>query len=265
MKHQITSELWEKNKRVIVKLYRDEEWPLKQVIKRISSNDFNPSETQLRSRLKKWRITKPSRQIWKRPHARQQEAVKIDSNCDVSPPRGRSPFASLTTQQSIIQQLCTVDFTTKKSEWYTTDELYTRQEDLPNTVPLGGDTPSNAWAPMADQRRSISPSNKRCDISTDSPSVLVTTSSYDMRCATSTGGRCLDPHNVAYIHPWPPYTVATDSSMQTFMPAIAPIHWSIPEGCSGVPENVTQHPPLSFFHSKDSGTPLYLEMYELQR
>jgi hypothetical protein len=67
MKTSIPSEVWEKKKSLIAKLYKDEEWPLKQVIKQIRTEDFNPSETQLRSRLKKWRVTKPSRQTRKKP------------------------------------------------------------------------------------------------------------------------------------------------------------------------------------------------------
>ncbi|RJE19715.1 hypothetical protein PHISCL_07950 [Aspergillus sclerotialis] len=65
MKHTIPSDIWEGKKALITKLYKDEEWPLKQVIKQIRSADFNPSETQLRSRLKKWRVTKSSRQTRK--------------------------------------------------------------------------------------------------------------------------------------------------------------------------------------------------------
>ncbi|KAJ5632189.1 hypothetical protein N7490_008528 [Penicillium lividum] len=75
MKTSISSDVWEKKKAVIAKLYMEEEWPLKQVIKQIRSDDFNPSETQLRSRLKKWRVTKPSRQTRKKP-------VTDDDNSD---------------------------------------------------------------------------------------------------------------------------------------------------------------------------------------
>ncbi|KAJ5605096.1 hypothetical protein N7510_010250 [Penicillium lagena] len=69
MKTSISSNVWETKKALISRLYMEEEWPLKQVIKQIRSDDFNPSETQLRSRLKKWRVTKPSRQTHKKPQA----------------------------------------------------------------------------------------------------------------------------------------------------------------------------------------------------
>ncbi|QSS56451.1 hypothetical protein I7I53_04665 [Histoplasma capsulatum var. duboisii H88] len=62
MKNSIPSEVWEDKRAEIAALYKEEEWPLKQVIKKIRSDDFNPTETQLRSRLKKWGVTKPSRQ-----------------------------------------------------------------------------------------------------------------------------------------------------------------------------------------------------------
>ncbi|KAL2793031.1 hypothetical protein BJX66DRAFT_306745 [Aspergillus keveii] len=61
MKSAISPDIWENKRMLITKLYKDEEWPLKQVIKLVQTNDFHPSESQLRSRLKKWHITKPSR------------------------------------------------------------------------------------------------------------------------------------------------------------------------------------------------------------
>lgn len=42
MKNSIPSDVWEKKRALIAKLYKDEEWPLKQVIKQIRSEDFNP-------------------------------------------------------------------------------------------------------------------------------------------------------------------------------------------------------------------------------
>ncbi|KAJ5999603.1 hypothetical protein N7481_000012 [Penicillium waksmanii] len=70
MKSTISSDAWERKKELIAKLYVKEEWPLKQVIKQICSDGFNPSETQLRSRLKKWRITKSSHQSGKKVRGR---------------------------------------------------------------------------------------------------------------------------------------------------------------------------------------------------
>ncbi|KAL6231437.1 hypothetical protein BDW75DRAFT_233624 [Aspergillus navahoensis] len=61
MKSAISPDIWETKRMLITRLYKDEEWPLKQVIKLVQSRDFHPSESQLRSRLKKWHITKPSR------------------------------------------------------------------------------------------------------------------------------------------------------------------------------------------------------------
>jgi hypothetical protein len=42
MKTSIPSDVWEKKKALIAKLYKEEEWPLKQVIKKIRSDNFNP-------------------------------------------------------------------------------------------------------------------------------------------------------------------------------------------------------------------------------
>ncbi|KAL2840029.1 hypothetical protein BJX68DRAFT_190776 [Aspergillus pseudodeflectus] len=60
MRSAISPDIWETKRMLITKLYKDE-WPLKQVIKLVQTTDFHPSESQLRSRLKKWHITKPSR------------------------------------------------------------------------------------------------------------------------------------------------------------------------------------------------------------
>jgi hypothetical protein len=38
----ISSDVWEEKKALIAALYKDEEWPLKQVIKKIRSENFNP-------------------------------------------------------------------------------------------------------------------------------------------------------------------------------------------------------------------------------
>ncbi|OJJ48076.1 hypothetical protein ASPZODRAFT_129994 [Penicilliopsis zonata CBS 506.65] len=91
----IPADVWEKKRALIARLYKDEEWPLKQVIKQIRSADFNPSETQLRSRLKKWRVTKPSRQTRKKPAT---EAVPAgdESDAAASPPRDSPPVSPLT-------------------------------------------------------------------------------------------------------------------------------------------------------------------------
>ncbi|EFE43373.1 hypothetical protein TRV_01853 [Trichophyton verrucosum HKI 0517] len=70
MKTTIPSDVWETKRSQISNLYTEEEWPLKQVMKKIRTEDFNPTETQLRSRLKKWGVTKPSRQRRKRPASR---------------------------------------------------------------------------------------------------------------------------------------------------------------------------------------------------
>ncbi|KAL2786378.1 hypothetical protein BJX66DRAFT_312884 [Aspergillus keveii] len=70
----ISEGVWEEKRKPIQVLYQDEGWPLKQVIRQIRSDNFNPSETQLRSKLKKWGVTKPfrrkSKSIIKSPPSR---------------------------------------------------------------------------------------------------------------------------------------------------------------------------------------------------
>jgi hypothetical protein len=42
MKSAISPDIWENKRILITKLYKDEEWPLKQVIKLVQTNDFHP-------------------------------------------------------------------------------------------------------------------------------------------------------------------------------------------------------------------------------
>ncbi|KAB8213377.1 hypothetical protein BDV33DRAFT_184887, partial [Aspergillus novoparasiticus] len=58
MKHQMSSDAWETNKPLIIELYKHEGWPVKHMLKRIRTSNFNPSDSQVRSRLKRWGITK---------------------------------------------------------------------------------------------------------------------------------------------------------------------------------------------------------------
>lgn len=78
MKNSISANVWENKRSEISNLYKDEEWPLKQVIKKIRTPDFNPTETQLRSRLKKWGVTKPSRQKRRKPNTVREEPEKVE-------------------------------------------------------------------------------------------------------------------------------------------------------------------------------------------
>ncbi|KAI1970530.1 hypothetical protein LOZ12_004098 [Ophidiomyces ophidiicola] len=69
MKTTIPSDVWESKKDEITNWYKVEEWPLKQVIKKVRCDSFDPTETQLRSRLKKWGVTKPNRQRRQKPES----------------------------------------------------------------------------------------------------------------------------------------------------------------------------------------------------
>jgi hypothetical protein len=42
MKSAISPDIWETKRMLITKLYKDEEWPLKQVIKLVQTRDFHP-------------------------------------------------------------------------------------------------------------------------------------------------------------------------------------------------------------------------------
>ncbi|KAJ5782169.1 hypothetical protein N7457_003943 [Penicillium paradoxum] len=124
MKTSISSDVWEKKKALIAKLYMEEEWPLKQVIKQIRTDDFNPSETQLRSRLKKWRVTKPSRQTRKKSLASAQgEDPKSDKDAKQKPSTVQRPLPSLPTSAAPTH------------EWSMTRPMYGQPSTLQHPIP----------------------------------------------------------------------------------------------------------------------------------
>ncbi|KAI9728511.1 MAG: hypothetical protein M1834_007649 [Cirrosporium novae-zelandiae] len=55
---KIPRDVWEEKKPEIIRLYQQEGYPLKLLMRTLQSEEFNPNESQLRSRLKRWKITK---------------------------------------------------------------------------------------------------------------------------------------------------------------------------------------------------------------
>ncbi|KAI9045139.1 Clr5 domain-containing protein [Aspergillus affinis] len=100
MKSTIPSRIWETKRVLITKLYEEEEWPLKQVIKALQSKDFHPSETQLRSRLKKWHVTKPSRKKLSTSKGSTCEAKTAPERC------GSQHEVPLSTEIAMHNSLC---------------------------------------------------------------------------------------------------------------------------------------------------------------
>ncbi|RAL04368.1 Clr5 domain-containing protein [Aspergillus ibericus CBS 121593] len=229
MKNSIPSDVWERKKALIAKLYKDEEWPLKQVIKQIRSDDFNPSETQLRSRLKKWRVTKPSRQTRKKSDDSQQEATGDDSSQeDASPkdqastvsPKARPPLRSVASDLSISEP-----------EWYMANDAYTRQDGMPTTVSFDGQHISNVWAPMMAQQSPLSPSHKQRDPShASSVMVLPSSNSYDSPHTSPLMDSMLINSASSLASPFHDHSYAvTTDCMQTPATTAGPIQWSIPQ------------------------------------
>ncbi|KAK1149979.1 hypothetical protein N8T08_003537 [Aspergillus melleus] len=227
MKNSIPSDVWERKKAMIAKLYKDEEWPLKQVIKKIRSDDFNPSETQLRSRLKKWRVTKPSRQTRKKSSDDQQEASGNDGN-----QRGQSSSVSPKTKSRPMQQ-STAHVSASESEWFLGNGIYSRHEGPHATASFDGRS------------------------STSSPSVAVLSGSnpYDPSHASPlVDGVLLDPSMTSPFHE-PSYAVTTDC-MQPPVSTTAPVQWSLPQWYSMALEAGTQHPSMPFFTTAPLSPPI---------
>ncbi|OJJ84055.1 uncharacterized protein ASPGLDRAFT_127047 [Aspergillus glaucus CBS 516.65] len=234
MKNSIPSDVWEKKRALIAKLYKDEEWPLKQVIKQIRSEDFNPSETQLRSRLKKWRVTKPSRQTRKKSHDGQQEATGDDSDPDDASTKDRTSTASPTTQKS--SQPAAKNPSMSKVDWH---PVSLEEQDF-----------SSAWIQGHPRHRDLSNSPS---VMNQFPSVVPSTSSYDpSQPSTPVDGVLLNP-SVTMAPPYssPSYTMAPDvclpeSSAPTTSPASVP--WSVPPWFSiSLDPMSSQHHSVPFY------------------
>ncbi|KAJ5312933.1 hypothetical protein N7508_003763 [Penicillium antarcticum] len=170
MKTSISSDVWEKKKALIAKLYMEEEWPLKQVIKQIRSDDFNPSETQLRSRLKKWRVTKPSRQTRKK--AQSSSSAEPDSDRDV-------------TRQPSIQRPLPRDPPRTRHDWPGAQSIY---------APVSEDHPQAKWNSPLVQQLTPSPSGEHTLVSDRSavhsnsyPDLSPTATSFDHAHASPVG------------------------------------------------------------------------------
>ncbi|KAA6415823.1 MAG: hypothetical protein FRX48_00541 [Lasallia pustulata] len=65
----ISSKSWEDRKAEILRLYVDESYPLKLVMKTLRTDDFNPTESQYRTKLKKWKRRKPRNTRLQRHHS----------------------------------------------------------------------------------------------------------------------------------------------------------------------------------------------------
>ncbi|RDW76876.1 Clr5 domain-containing protein [Aspergillus mulundensis] len=108
MKSAISPDIWETKRMLITKLYKDEEWPLKQVIKLVQTRDFHPSESQLRSRLKKWHITKPSRKKYdgsrRLSGAKKNQSANLSAQKRPSDSSAYPPIPSASTYHTLHSQ-----------------------------------------------------------------------------------------------------------------------------------------------------------------
>ncbi|KAL4897410.1 hypothetical protein BDV59DRAFT_167660 [Aspergillus ambiguus] len=218
MKNSIPSDVWERKKALIAKLYKDEEWPLKQVIKQIRSADFNPSETQLRSRLKKWRVTKPSRQTRKKSNA-SQEPTEDDSSTESTSPKCTASVSPKGQIRSEPSKQSTLSITTP--DWYFNGAY--PKPGVPFEDP--------AWI---EPHTPLTPSGPEHLIPCSSP--------YDPSCTSPLDGVLVNQGSMPQF-PNAPYSGTTESCLQApVMPTttnapVAPISWSMPQWFAMPPES----------------------------
>ena len=200
----------------------------------------SPSETQLRSRLKKWRVTKPSRQTRKKSQD-QQETTGDDSDPDDISSKGHASTASPSIQPS-SQQAAKGVSTTADVEWH---PVSLEEQDF-----------STAWVPGHHHHRDLSHSPSEMH---QLPSGIPSSSSYDpSQPSTPVDGVLLNPSStMAPPYSTPPFTVAPDACLpQSSAPAVTSVPWSVPppwfsmplDGVSSQPHSVPFYapaPPLS--------------------
>ncbi|KAL9011566.1 MAG: hypothetical protein Q9173_003603 [Seirophora scorigena] len=68
MSSTITADQWNQRKEEILRLYIDEGWTLKPVMRKMRSPDFHPTESQYRTKLKRWKRRKPRQNHQPRAH-----------------------------------------------------------------------------------------------------------------------------------------------------------------------------------------------------
>ncbi|KAL4945970.1 hypothetical protein BDV06DRAFT_174940 [Aspergillus oleicola] len=236
----ISSDVWEEKRALIAALYKDEEWPLKQVIKKIRSENFNPSETQLRSRLKKWRVTKPSRQTRKK-----SEEATGDIRETRSPKRrsNNSPRAPTHARPSTATELPITE-----PEWFMTHRAY-EPHGIP-TMPLGGQDIPTIWAPTSSQSSPISSPGKS-RVSSHASLSVSTSSSFDAsQSSPLVDGALLNPTpSMTPAFASPSYALDGESCIQTptSTTASAPsVHWAIPQYYS-IPVETSRGSAMPFY------------------
>ncbi|CAI7580621.1 unnamed protein product [Penicillium discolor] len=219
MKTSISSDVWEKKKALISKLYMEDEWPLKQVIKQIRTDDFNPSETQLRSRLKKWRVTKPSRQTRKKSLASASgEDQHTDKDAKSKTSTIQRPLPSLPTRE-----------TSARHEWPMTQPNYGHPSTLQHPVP----DQDRKWSSPMIQQLTPSPSGEHILIPDPTTAVSYsdlspTTTSFD-HSHTSPVGEGLMLNTTSAVAPsYPAYPLSPESCLPSPGTATTPggIGWS---------------------------------------
>lgn len=134
-------------------------WPVTAVFLSLRTLTMTLSETQLRSRLKKWRVTKPSRQTRKKSQYDQQDV------CNGTGPAASRPRKADKRDQSIADQ-----------GWCIVNGMYSPQDHhLPVTAPFKEQNLSRLWIPpiarQQRQQQSLSPQDEDSDGYHSPPSV----------------------------------------------------------------------------------------------
>ncbi|KAL4899854.1 hypothetical protein BDW74DRAFT_183343 [Aspergillus multicolor] len=254
MKSAISPDIWETKRMLITKLYKDEEWPLKQVIKLVQTRDFHPSESQLRSRLKKWHITKPSRK--KYDGSRRLSGAKKNQNLgaqkrpsDSSLSSAYPPIPSASTYHTLhSQRKLTLDESDSFSEG-------SRPSVSAHAVPEMSISPANRYilpsSPHDDANVNAPFTTSMYTNSILAPSTPISPAVYGMDDAHATMKRTSDANTIYF---YPPESTSPHSFPATTVPVTSayPAHAFAPYSDPSPLGLVPEHPHADYMSSTAS-------------
>jgi hypothetical protein len=210
------------------------------------------SETQLRSRLKKWRVTKPSRQTRKKSPDGQLKNTDGDSGIDGASPKTHTSSVSPRTPLHASQQPAMRAFPATEPEWYMSHGVYAQPQGTSTPIFVDDQVISTTWPLLAGQQPSPSPSDQHSSHD-GSPVAMSGSNAFHQRHISPTMDTVFvnATSTMANAFSGSPFAITTESCMpeqvSTTTAATAPIQWSVPHWYSLPPGAISQPPPVHFY------------------
>lgn len=212
--------------------------------------DIPYSETQLRSRLKKWRVTKPSRQTRKKSPDGQFKATDGDSGIDGASPKTQNSSVSPRTPLHANQQPAVRAFPATEPDWYMSHKVYAPSQGTSGPIFVDDQTMST-WPLLADQQPSPSPSDRHTSHN-GSPVAMSGSNAFHQRRISQGMDTAFVNATSTVTHTFSgiPFAVTTESctpEQVSTTAATAPVQWTVPHWYPLPPGAISQPPPVQFY------------------